>query len=96
MTWIRQTFSDGEKPSLARQLIAVVVLIVLLLLTAHAVAPQKISEPGTGMLDRVLNLLESLMMWAGWSRGVTAVKDVKAKIAPTSAPAVIPDPDAGP
>jgi hypothetical protein len=98
--WIRQTFSDGEKPSLARQLIAIVVLIVLLLLTAHAFAPKKIGAPDSGMLDKVLNLLESLMMWAGWSRGVTAIRDVKGKIsaAPAVAPAKPPavDPDAGP
>lgn len=79
--WVRQTFSDGEKPSLARQLIALVIVVVLVLLTLHALFPSRIRELGTGMLDRVLNLLESLMMWAGWSRGMTAVKAVRFKTA---------------
>lgn len=102
MTWIRDTFSDGEKPSLARQLIALIVFIVLVLLTAHAIAPKTIGDPDGGLVDKAIDVLEKLMMWAGWSRGVTAVKDVKAKIAPApaaGAPAAKPpaiDPDAGP
>jgi hypothetical protein len=105
MTWMRKTLEDGEKPSLARQLILGVVAFIMVLIVAHQIAPGRVAELSDKVLDRLTNLLESLMMWAGWSRGVTAgsaaIKAVKNRVSPapaaaesTKPPAI--DPDAGP
>ena len=72
--WIRRTLEDGEKPSLARQLIIALVAFTLLLVAGHAVLPTRVATLSATVLEWISNLLEGLMMWAGWSRGVTAVK----------------------
>lgn len=65
MKWLRETFSDGDKPSMSRQ-ICFVFVVVFLIMEAY----------GHKVTDQFVSLMQGAFTWAFGSGAVSKAKDV--------------------
>jgi hypothetical protein len=65
MKWVKETFSDGDKPSMSRQ-ICFVFVVVFLIMEAY----------GHKVTDQFVSLMQGAFTWAFGSGAVSKAKEV--------------------